>query len=62
MKAIMILLVLTPALGGCGAFVAGAAGGWAVHEITKHNERPYYYNSWGRYGHRGVRHEHLRSQ
>jgi hypothetical protein len=59
--AILTLLALTPALGGCGAIVAGAAGGLVVNEVIKHQERPYY-PGWGRYGHQGARYEHLRAR
>jgi hypothetical protein len=37
--AVLTLLALAPALGGCGALVAGAAGGAAVgYVVHEHNK------------------------
>jgi hypothetical protein len=50
--AILTILALAPVLGGCGAFVAGAAGGLAAGAVIEHNRPPpplppaYYYQGY----------------
>jgi hypothetical protein len=38
--AILTLLSVAPALGGCGALVAGAAGGAVAGAVIKHSNEP----------------------
>jgi hypothetical protein len=38
--AVLALITIAPTLGGCGAFVAGAAGGLAAGAVIEHNRPP----------------------
>jgi hypothetical protein len=50
--AIISLLAIAPTLGGCGALIAGAAGGVAANAVIEHERNlpppppPGYYRGW----------------
>lgn len=40
MKVLLIVMMIAPSLAGCGALVAGAAGGYVAGQVIEHNRTP----------------------